>query len=1250
MKQKLLLLVCLLLGIINSRAQGTYVNKNYQDSTGSPVFNPMLNPLGLQYSKSLALANGSVITVGYTTGSGGGQDILLVKKNDAGVVSFSVTYNTSGSNNDYGISVSTCTNGDFLVCGTTDNGGTTNYDIVILRYSSTGTLLYSATRNASAGKNDVAVDIRELSTGRIIVLANTEATNGFSNFWVLKYGSTLTFSNALTYDYAGYNDIAIGLGKATTGQITVIGASASSSITADYVQAVYNTGALGFSSQTRSSLSGTVLDQGLAFCRDASNNTYITGRAWNGTNFDIKTIKIDSSYALAWTHTLNPNGMDDAGSAITLDQTTGDIIVGGYATNSSNKKEIVCTRLSSSTGALIGSIFNQSSENTSGDAYIQQVTTGTNGATYFIAGEKGNSGFNQVVVGKIKDTNGATVWQKKVQSPTYNILPSDIITDTEGNIVVISVKNATTSSYITTSYSELELDTAIKTYGAAIYKKNELIVRFVASALSSTVINNLVGTSEREFGDLKDFMTPTAYSTLTTAIGSDCLDCKYKAVRMFLGMKTTDTIATSHLGESIKVPDFWTALDVVLPANFAVSKAHGIFNKIPSIVDYAHPNLIPVKLSVPNDSLYNQQLSLHSSTLYPNSDVNVEEAYDVIHNGGQPIIRCGVYDSPADWEHKEFGFNGTTSSSKLNGRNFRINGTIGGVPLKSVVHSSIYGSGTDPHGSSVAGIIGAKRNNIKGVVGIAGGNDSTGSKGISMYNYGILEPALIGGNGGAGNLIYNIITYTARDSASVGTVTNNINLAYTDRINIQNHSWGLYTPPLDTGWYANQNNSILLIQEAIHFVNRLKVTVVASRGNNNSGFGGPTIPLYPASCDDDWVMSVTGTGTDGNYIKNGVNGELTSSYGGNVDIAAPATTSLVTSLYSPSSGSGATNQYVAFQGTSASAPHVSGAVGLIMSYLYDPTNAYATYPTPEDCEAIIQYSGTDTDSLGYDQLTGFGRLNIGKAMKLIEKPYHTLWHFNTKAPFSYSINKTLYSAVDTIRTIERWSRRNANGTYTPFPKGKYIVKTYKITSTVNHNIPNTDTIVSVLGGSNNAYWPRPSSSVTFPLFTGSGSNKKITPREKTKITSLNNNSATLEGYIYQVKDSTGTSVGWWPVDTGFVNTTTYNYGQWAEYSVLTKNFSNVIGVKEQTENEKNISLFPNPTNGNLTLEIKTNKVCNLTVEMYDIMGRKLKTVYNGKSENDKTIINNDVANLPNSVYFYNISINGLKTVKKFIKQ
>ena len=66
--------------------------------------------------------------------------------------------------------------------------------------------------------------------------------------------------------------------------------------------------------------------------------------------------------------------------------------------------------------------------------------------------------------------------------------------------------------------------------------------------------------------------------------------------------------------------------------------------------------------------------------------------------------------------------------------------------------------------------------------------------------------------------------------------------------------------------------------------------------------------------------------------------------------------------------------------------------------------------------------------------------------------------------------------------------------------------------------------------------------------------------------------------------------------------------------------------------------------------IETSKVCDLKIDLYDMMGRKVKSVYAGKSEPETTFINQDVSGLTNSLYIYNISIDGNITSRKFIKQ
>ena len=1220
------LILCLFAFALSNKnnAQGQFVNRNFLNSTGNPVINPILNVFGLQWSNSIITSSGDIITIGHTQVAGQGENVFLCKYTASGALVFQTSFNTSNANNDYGTNLCEAANGDILVCGTTDNSIVNDLDVIVVRFSSIGAVLYSTTKGGQAGKNDIASAIREDGNGNVIVAATTENTS--YDYWVLQYDGSLNFTTSTNYDYVGLNDIVLGLEFSTSGDICLIGASNSSPTACDYAVATFDGATLNYISDTRNNIPGTSLDQATAFCKDINNNLYITGKAWNGSNFDFKTVKINANLTIAWTSTLNVQGFDDVPNTIALNAVTGEVIVGGLATKSNNKTEMLCVRLNAANGNVIKS-YKQSSENNSGDAFIKKIAIKSNGDIYFVAGEKGLSGKKQSVVGKIK-ANGQQSWQKQINNLNCDILPSDIEVNTN-HVYIISVKDSVTDTYQTSKFTELELDTAKQNYSQIKYKDGELIVRFKRSALNYNTVNN----RENEFGNLSDYLTNSANTAVLSAFDTYNIcsgnGCDVKAIKIFPGLKTSDSTQISRLGETIELPDFWTALLLKFPNNYGVTNVANVFNNhLQSVANYAEPNFLARLYSVPNDSLFSLQYSIKSNTVYPNSDVNVTEAWDVIHNGGRPFVHGGIFDTPIQWEHRDFNYDGLNSSSSkiIDGWNYTFN-----KKLKTLNDLG------DWHSTCIAGVIGAQRNNISGVAGIAGGNDSTGSKGISLYNPAIFSP----GGGPTLSPQFAPLTYIA--NALILSVQDPSKYPLLDaenakryKLHFQNHSWGLETPVIDPGFV---NQSITLCKEALHEVNRANVTSIAARGNS---FITPLV--YPANADDDWVICVTGSGVNGQFSHNTavvpgpVNCEMTSAWGGDIDISSPSSGSLVLTSYAIGGNPNLPN-YQSFGGTSASAPHVSGAVGLMMSYLNDTTgsNNYKNM-APEDCEAILQMTATDTDSLNYDRLTGYGRLNIGKAMKKIQKPYHALLHFGTNNNSPYTVTKVTGGVTTTVTLNERFRLPGQQAFVTP---SNYKVKPFRITSTVYHNIGSQDTII--------ASWPRPSSSVTWNLFSTSGGVNFITPREKTKIISVNQTSAVLEGFVYQVTDLANNPLGWWPVDTAYIQSLA---GNWAEYSLLVRNYQGVVFTSNnKLEKEGSaIKVFPNPTTNGQTIEIFTQKVSDLTIEMYDIMGRKIKTVYSGNSNDGQTIINNDVSKLPNSLYIYVININGESTIKKIIKQ
>lgn len=224
---------------------------------------------------------------------------------------------------------------------------------------------------------------------------------------------------------------------------------------------------------------------------------------------------------------------------------------------------------------------------------------------------------------------------------------------------------------------------------------------------------------------------------------------------------------------------------------------------------------------------------------------------------------------------------------------------------------------TSEHGTMVAGIIAAKTNNITGIAGIAGGNNSSGST---------IIPYQTGG-------------YTS-------SIISAINDAVDKGANIINMSFG----------GANSNS----IEAAIQNAYNSGITIVCSTGNDPDLY--PYI-LYPASSD--FTIAVGAT----NYNNQRAS---FSNYGPGMDLVAPGV-----QIYSTSYDSNTQNcSYVSYWGTSFSAPQVSGVIALMLSVNPNLTPAEIRNILRNSANKISEYTYTN----GWNQEVGYGLLDAYKAV------------------------------------------------------------------------------------------------------------------------------------------------------------------------------------------------------------------------------------------------------------------------------
>ena len=82
-------------------------------------------------------------------------------------------------------------------------------------------------------------------------------------------------------------------------------------------------------------------------------------------------------------------------------------------------------------------------------------------------------------------------------------------------------------------------------------------------------------------------------------------------------------------------------------------------------------------------------------------------------------------------------------------------------------------------------------------------------------------------------------------------------------------------------------------------------------------------------------------------------------------------------------------------------------------------------------------------------------------------------------------------------------------------------------------------------------------------------------------------------------------------------------------------YHTVLGVNNIASNKSNISVYPNPSNGVFTMQVKSQELRTNSVEVYNVLGEKVYSQLNIQNQT----FNIDLPSQPNGVYFYRVIAN-----------
>lgn len=283
---------------------------------------------------------------------------------------------------------------------------------------------------------------------------------------------------------------------------------------------------------------------------------------------------------------------------------------------------------------------------------------------------------------------------------------------------------------------------------------------------------------------------------------------------------------------------------------------------------------------IPNDPQYNQQWALPL--------IDAEKAWNEVTHGythdGKEIV-IAILDNSYQIDHPDLINNIWTNTEEIPGDNIDNDGN-GYVDDYWGLHvdnnNDIHPVGT--HGTKVSGIIGAEGDNGMGITGvnwkiklmiISGANNSSDI--IEGYNYALDQRKLYNETNG---------------ERGAYVVATNLSAGISNQFGTNFPAWcGMYDKLGEVG-------------------------ILSITATDNANYDVDIEGDMPTTCDSDYLLTVTSTDQFDQKA-------LLSAFGSsNVDIGAPGASTFSTTSES---------SFEEFTGTSAAAPHVAGAVGLLYS-------------------------------------------------------------------------------------------------------------------------------------------------------------------------------------------------------------------------------------------------------------------------------------------------------------------------------
>ena len=231
-----------LTGITTEMGTEDFVTVKYSP-TGTMKWGKDFNGAANKADHPVAMAvgpTGNVVVTGFVQGSGFGIDMQTIQYSPTGKLLWKKTYSTPGDRVDIPRDVAIDTNGDIYLATRPYGGSANGYDFGAMKYSQTGTLLWTRKLAGQPGGSDSGASIALDSDHNAIVTGKSVGLSGSADFMTVKFASDGTRLWSARYGSATKEETPTDVKVDSAGNSYVTGTAATPDGLSDVLTVMYD--------------------------------------------------------------------------------------------------------------------------------------------------------------------------------------------------------------------------------------------------------------------------------------------------------------------------------------------------------------------------------------------------------------------------------------------------------------------------------------------------------------------------------------------------------------------------------------------------------------------------------------------------------------------------------------------------------------------------------------------------------------------------------------------------------------------------------------------------------------------------------------------------------------------------------------------------------------------------------------------------------------------------------------------------